>query len=201
MTKITMYYCRHCRERVSRTDRFLAERRKQLNDGQERAAAEDEVNKDWWTCTIRGGEHGDLKGCRHCCPPAGTFGGPALEAGVNPKDVVGAKKLPILSIVPPASIIYEANAMRDGALKYGPTNWRDQKIQAMTYIDANLRHILAWVDGEDLAPDSLVHHLAHAKASLGILIDAIEHGSWIDNRPKQRSGVAAKLLAAAVRKP
>lgn len=120
------------------------------------------------------------------------------NTGINPKDLVGAKKLPILSVVPASSILGEAEAMRDGAAKYGPMNWRTQKIQAMTYVDANLRHVFAWVDGEELASDSGVHHLKHAKATLGILIDAIEHDSWVDNRPKG-NGATARLLAEADR--
>jgi hypothetical protein len=127
----------------------------------------------------------------------------------NPKTLTGALKVPVFTVVPPASIIGEAEAMRygafeapriDGSKGYGPFNWRDQKIEAMTYIDANQRHIMAWVDGEELAPDSLVHHLKHAKASLGILIDAIEHSMWIDNRPKVRQQVASTMLERGKRK-
>lgn len=117
------------------------------------------------------------------------------ETGLNPKDLVGAKKLPILSVVPAASILGEAEAMRDGAAKYGPMNWRAQPIQAMTYIDASLRHIFAWVDGEELAADSLVHHLKHAKATLGIILDAIEHKCLSDNRPKGNSASARILVS------
>lgn len=123
----------------------------------------------------------------------------------NPKDLTGRLKVPMLSVIPPASIIGEAEAMRygayeaprvDGGKGYGPFNWRDQAIEAMTYIDATIRHCLAWVDGEELAPDSLVHHLKHAKGSLGILLDALETGIVIDNRPKVR-GTAAAMLERA----
>jgi Domain of unknown function (DUF5664) len=136
-------------------------------------------------------------------------GGLPLAGDANPKTLTGALKVPVFTVVPPASIIGEAEAMRygafeaprvDGSKGYGPFNWRDQKIEAMTYIDANQRHIMAWVDGEELAPDSLVHHLKHAKASLGILIDAIEHSMWIDNRPKVRQQVASTMLERGKRK-
>lgn len=119
------------------------------------------------------------------------------ELGVNPKDTQGTKKVP-LSNVPSSSIIYEALAFRDGAKKYGPYNWRTNKVQAMLYIDALYRHVMSWVDGEDLATDSGVHHLGHAKACLGVLIDAIETKCLVDNRPAK--GTAAELLKSNERK-
>jgi hypothetical protein len=82
--------------------------------------------------------------------------------------------------------------MWDGAKKYGRYNWRSNKVVASVYADAALRHILAWYDGEECAPDSGVPHLGHAKACLGILADAIETGNLIDDRPP--GGKAAALL-------
>ena len=100
----------------------------------------------------------------------------------NPKDLVGVRK-PRLSLVPPVSLVYQALAMQDGAEKYSSYNWRKKKIQAGIYVDACLRHLLAWFDGEEAAEDSGLPHLAHAIACLGILIDAVEGGNLIDNRP------------------
>jgi len=121
----------------------------------------------------------------------------------NPKTLMGRLKVAMLSVVPPASIIGEALAMQYGAFEapradgtkgYGPYNWREQNIEAMTYVDAAMRHLMSWVDGEEVARDSLIGHLNHAKATIGILIDAIENGTWIDNRPKVRKNVAADLF-------
>ena len=109
----------------------------------------------------------------------------------NPKDLVGIKKTR-LSLVPPASLIYQAIAMQDGSKKYGPYNWRANKVIASIYVDATLRHLLAWWDGENNAQDSGHPHLAHALASIGILVDAIETGNLIDDRPSP--GSADKLL-------
>jgi len=81
--------------------------------------------------------------------------------GLNPKDIVGAKKAP-LGFVPPALYIGAAEGMAIGADKYGPFNWRGHlPIQYMTYVEAMLRHLLALVDGQDLAEDTGVHHLKH----------------------------------------
>lgn len=111
--------------------------------------------------------------------------------GTNPKDLIGVKKVP-LAYVPPASIIYQALAMRDGAKKYMPYNWRANKVVALIYISACLRHIYAWLDGEECATDSGVPHLGHAIACLGILVDAKETGNLIDDRPP--AGASANLL-------
>ncbi len=109
----------------------------------------------------------------------------------NPKDLLGQHKVS-LSLVPASSLIYEALAMKNGADKYGPFNWRGNKVQLMIYIDACLRHIYSFVDGENDAQDSKVPHLAHAKACLGIIIDAMCTGNLIDNRPSK--GKAVELL-------
>lgn len=109
----------------------------------------------------------------------------------NPKDLVGIKKPPI-DLVPPSALIHFAMAMKNGAQKYGPFNWRDEKISARIYVGAALRHILEWLDGEELADDSGVHHIAHAGACCAILLDAQATGNMVDDRPKP--GVAAKLI-------
>lgn len=114
----------------------------------------------------------------------------ATEA-VNPKDLLGVKK-PRLSLVPPAGFVYAALAMANGADKYGPYNWRDKKVQSMIYLEAAQRHILSYQDGEENAKDSGVPHLGHAIACLLILIDAIETGNVVDNRPK--AGPMAELI-------
>lgn len=118
-------------------------------------------------------------------------------AGTNPKDALGAKKVQ-LNLVPPASVIYQALAMEDGERKYGPFNWRQNKVIASIYVAAALRHIYAWQDGEDDAADSGKPHLGHALACLGIIVDAKETGNLIDDRPVK--GAAAALIAALIAK-
>lgn len=110
----------------------------------------------------------------------------------NPKSRFGIKKPP-LHLVPPASSIYQAQAMKDGAQKYGPYNWRENSVAASVYVAAALRHLTSWYDGEDKAQDSGVHHLGHALACIGIIVDAIETGNLVDDRPKP--GAAGRLIA------
>lgn len=111
--------------------------------------------------------------------------------GQNPKDLLGIRK-PRISTVPPSSIIYTALGMQDGAIKYGPYNWRDNAVIASIYADATGRHMLAWFDGEDIDPKSGVPHLGHASACIAILVDAFETGNLIDDRPK--AGKAADII-------
>lgn len=115
----------------------------------------------------------------------------------NPKDKVGIHKVP-LHLVPMSSIIYQALGMANGAKKYGPFNWRENQVIASIYIDATLRHLAAWFDGEDVAEDSKVPHLGHALSCLGILVDAMENGNLVDDRPSP--GPAAKLLEQYITK-
>lgn len=109
----------------------------------------------------------------------------------NQKDVAGSAKPP-LHLIPGSAEVLTAMAMKDGALKYGEFNWRTTPIRASAYIAACRRHIAAWYDGEECASDSGIPHLAHAIASLMILLDAQHCGTLVDDRPKH--GAAAKLI-------
>jgi hypothetical protein len=115
----------------------------------------------------------------------------AALTGENPKDRLGIKKPP-LHLIPPAATLHEAMAMGDGAQKYGPYNWREKKVKSTVYVAAALRHIASFFDGEDVDPKSQVHHLGHARACLGIILDAVETGNLVDDRPVK--GAAAKLI-------
>ena len=101
------------------------------------------------------------------------------------------QKVP-LGLVPSSFMAHVAAALRDGAGKYGRFNWRDTKVIGSIYVDAILRHIFAYIDGEDHAPDSGVHHLGHAAAGLAIILDAMENGQMEDDRPIE--GRAAEIF-------
>ena len=119
----------------------------------------------------------------------------------NPKQAMGDRKVN-LALMPAAAVIRMCEALQYGAFKapradgkgpgYGPFNWRVTKVEAMTYIAAAMRHILDWVDGEERADDSGVHHIGHAMASLAILLDAQDTDGLIDNRPNP--GAAPALI-------
>lgn len=113
------------------------------------------------------------------------------ESTTNPKDLIGVAK-PSLSAIPASALVHQALAHINGHEKYGFYNWRNNKVQALIYIDAALRHINCYLDGEDYAKDSGVHHLGHVAACCNILLDATETGNLIDNRPPK--GTATDVL-------
>lgn len=76
--------------------------------------------------------------------------------------------------------------MANGAVKYGPYNWRESQISATVYYAACSRHLKDWydrIDKDDSAPDSGVHHLKHAAACLAMLLDTLDSDMLNDNRP------------------
>jgi len=104
---------------------------------------------------------------------------------INAKDREATTRLG-LSLVPPGLRAYCALAMTEGDLKYGGYNFRATGVQASIYYDAMGRHIDKWWNGEEVDPKTLVPHLANAAACLGIIIDGIEQGNIIDDRPPKQ---------------
>lgn len=116
----------------------------------------------------------------------------------NPKDIIGLTKPP-LRLVPPALIIFVSRAMALGAKKYGPYNWRSNRVRRTVYLEAAMRHILQALDGEDLDAESGIPHEAHAAACMGIILDAKHIGALIDDRPAR--GPASKLIRKLTLQP
>jgi len=100
----------------------------------------------------------------------------------NPKDLIGCNKVP-LSLVPASALAYAALAHLNGALKYGAWNWRKAGVKTSIYLDAALRHLYEWQNGEECDPEDGVPHLAAALACINIIIDAREAGMLTDDRP------------------
>jgi hypothetical protein len=89
----------------------------------------------------------------------------------DPKGAAGALKTP-LGLIPPYAMEQTAWVHKLGSDKYGPYNWRKTGVCASTYVNAILRHLNAWRDGETLDPESGISHLAHVACSCNILLDA-----------------------------
>jgi hypothetical protein len=116
----------------------------------------------------------------------------------NPKKAYGALK-PCAGFISPVAIVTETFAAELGARKYGPYNWRDKPVDAMTYLDAIDRHKLLWQLGEDDDPETLVSHLGNIRACCAILIDAAATGNLLDNRPKSAAALAEVRRLFAVK--
>lgn len=99
----------------------------------------------------------------------------------DPKGAAGAKKCP-LWLIPTHPMEEVAWVHKLGADKYGPFNWRENKVCASTYISAIMRHLNQWRDGKDLDPESNRSHLAHIATSCNIVMDAMHRGTLIDDR-------------------
>jgi len=123
----------------------------------------------------------------------------ANEKYTNPKDIIGSDKVP-LSLFPAAAVEQGSLAMLDGALKYGRDNFRVAGVRSSIYVDAMLRHLYAWNNGEDNAPDSGVNHLGHVLACAAIILDAQAQGKLNDDRkPFQDVGASFRLSESAVK--
>ena len=109
---------------------------------------------------------------------------PPLEAKEsNPKYACGVKKVPI-HCVPTGPLLELGLAMLEGGCKYGTHNYRAVGVRASTYYDAVMaRHMPAWWEGEDIDPDSGVHHITKAIACLFVLRDSMLMGNFKDDRP------------------
>lgn len=104
------------------------------------------------------------------------------EKDTNPKDALGIKKAPVSTL--PAGVKYGIGlAMLEGARKYGRHNYRVVGVRASVYYDAYNRHVDAWWEGEDIDPDSGLHHLDKAMACLIVLRDSMLKSNWADDRP------------------
>lgn len=120
----------------------------------------------------------------------------------NPKDALGVKKAPLHCI--PCGPLYELGlAMMEGGRKYGTHNYRAVGVRASVYYDAIMRHVTQWWEGEDIDPDSGMHHLIKAAASIVVMRDGMLMDNYIDDRPikypngldmNKLNGQAAKLI-------
>jgi hypothetical protein len=107
----------------------------------------------------------------------------------NPKDAVGMRKARWFSILPLRVLVGVGIAMLEGALKYGRHNYRIAGIRASVYVDAVVcGHLVPWMEGEDIDPDSGKNHIDKAIASLIVLRDGMLEGNWVDDRPPSARG-------------
>ena len=117
----------------------------------------------------------------------------------NPKDAIGVRKA-ALSVVPLNVIAEIGVGMMEGAAKYGRHNYRGVGVRASVYLDATLRHLIAWWEGEDIDPDSGMSHIAKALTSLIVLRDSQLQALCEDDRPPRSAPFYPELnrQAAAI---
>jgi hypothetical protein len=80
-------------------------------------------------------------------------------------------------------LIETAKVLTFGARKYAPNRWRDGIAQSRVFA-ALLRHLFAWLKGEDLDAETGLHHLAHASCELMFLTNNALVRPDLDDRYK-----------------
>lgn len=91
------------------------------------------------------------------------------------------KGKPRMSLVPRDAMVGTAQALGYGADKYGTYNFTGG-LAYTRLTDATLRHIYAFLAGEDLDPESGLSHIHHAAATLAMLQYMLTHKPEMDDR-------------------
>ena len=86
---------------------------------------------------------------------------------------------PPMSMLPGAALVAVAEVLDFGAQKYGRDNWR-QGFSYSRLVDAMLRHIYAFQEGEDYDPETGLNHIAHAACCALFLLHYTENAVGTD---------------------
>lgn len=105
-------------------------------------------------------------------------------------------KAPI-SLINRRAIEEEAQVMAFGAKKYAAHNWR-KGIAASRLLDAALRHIFAYADGENNDPETGLSHLAHARCCLAFQIDLQHTMPHLDDRYVSKARESVHQVGASL---
>jgi hypothetical protein len=74
-----------------------------------------------------------------------------------------------MGLLPGDALLEVARVLDYGAQKYSANNWRKVR-PGSRYLDAALRHLHAYADGEDNDPESGLSHLGHAACCVLFMI-------------------------------
>ena len=95
-----------------------------------------------------------------------------------------AGKLP-MSLLSREALEQTARVLQFGAQKYSSHNWRKGFVWSRT-LDALLRHTIAFMEGEDLDPESGLSHMAHAMCNAMFILEFIKTHPELDDRWKPK---------------
>ena len=88
---------------------------------------------------------------------------------------------PRLDLLPPKAILAIGEVMTYGAAKYGPNNW--QGVAPERYTAALLRHLMAYMDGQEQDEESGLPHLWHVLTNAALAVAITER-----RREEERNG-------------
>ena len=94
------------------------------------------------------------------------------------------KGKPDYSLIPLATMADEARVWAYGKAKYAAWNWAKGQDWDVPFA-CLMRHLAAWQAGEELDPESLLPHLAHAMCNLRMLTLFAKNYPEGDTRPTQ----------------
>ena len=112
-----------------------------------------------------------------------------LESQAEPGAHSGLKyddAKPRTDLVSSIAMLEIGKVLAYGVGKYGPNNWR-KGIAWGRLIGAVLRHIFAWMRGEDNDQESGLPHLSHALTTLMMLVEFEQTRRDLDDRWKEKS--------------
>mgnify|MGYP000078234772 CR=1 FL=1 len=92
---------------------------------------------------------------------------------------------PLLDLLDPYALEELAKVLTFGAGKYAPHNWR--KGIAISRLTASLlRHIFAFMRGQNTDPETGLSHIAHAMCNCMFILWTMEYKPGFDDRPPER---------------
>lgn len=115
---------------------------------------------------------------KHAIPELNKF---FIEKGPSPQVIVAEaikydqNKLD-WSLIPWDSVEEILKVLEFGKIKYSSWNWSTGEGFKYTRVfNSLIRHLFAWIRGEDLDPESGLSHLAHAGCNIFFLIYFVKH--------------------------
>ena len=73
------------------------------------------------------------------------------------------------SLIPPIALKSLAEVLTFGAEKYAPNGWQTVINAEERYLDAAMRHLESYRNGESTDPESGLHHLSHLLCNVAFL--------------------------------
>jgi hypothetical protein len=98
---------------------------------------------------------------------------------------------PMMALLDPKVMVEMAKVLTHGAKKYGKYNWRSGLTSTRTTAAA-LRHVFAYLDGNDTDKDSGEHHLACAMVELMFTLHFSLTRKDLDDRYKEVTDARGK---------
>jgi len=91
------------------------------------------------------------------------------------------QRKPRISLFPLRALWEMAKVMTFGAKKYGSFNWKGG-LRYTRLADAALRHVVQFIEGEDLDKETGISHLAHAGCCIAMLLEMTMDRKDMDDR-------------------